>query len=368
MEEAPLERRGDRLTWAVFAAFAALYRLGRCPSYGPADSPGVVLDALTGRGHDLLSRLGAAVSRLPGDTPEGWVNALSGPFSAGAAALLFALLRRLGLGRAPALAAALLAATVHQSWYYALVAGRAPLAVFGLALAVWSVVAWKDEARSWPLALGAAGAALAAFYAPRALTLVPAAQWLSALLAGLLIQRLDGARPGAAVGALAGVLVLAAARPYDLRSHNPTREWALAALESARGAVCVVTLDPALTDALTLEARRTGSPVLARGEACAAALYDPLVPRDCVPRARGVLLDACGAPALPPAEAARAVLAMPALTSVGRRDRAKYSFAREDGLYERYAAVLRAHRDALPPAETDLRRALDAQLADYAPR
>lgn len=358
-------RRPDPLAWAVFAVLAAVYRWGRCPSYGAKDSPGTVFRAVYAPGRDPLARLGHLAAKLPFDSPEGWVNSLSGLFHAGAAALLFALLRRLGIKRVPALGAAVLLAFLHQYWYYALVAGRGPAAVFGLALAVWSVIAWKEESRAWPLALGALGAVLAAVYAPRASTLVPFSQWLVALAVGLLLQRLELQASNAALGALAGFLAVGLAHPYDLRSHNPTQEWARAAIESAQGYECIVIEDAALSAALRYESRRDSRAVAVDAHPCIRPLYDPLTRGARRTKPNGVLFED-GDKAAPGEYDARArrTLSFAALTSVGRRDRAKYSFAGEDGLYERYAAVLRAELYGVEDA--GIKAKIGAQLADYA--
>jgi len=369
MEDAPRARRPDPLAWGVFAALAAVYRRGRCPSYGPGGSAAVVARAVFAPGRDPLARLGRALATLPGDSPEGWINFVSGLLHAGAAAVLFATLRRIGLRRAPALAAALLLAFQPRFWYRALTAGREPAALLGLALAVWSVFAWKEEAKPWPLALGAAGALLGGVYAPRAETLAPLVLWLAAGAFGLLLQRLDGREPGRAAAVLAAALLVPLARPYDLRFHNPTREWALAALDSARDAECVVIADPGLSAAFDYESRRAGRALRAADRPCTRPLFDPLVRPPCrATKPLGVLLE-CGenGPAGEAAERARRAMAFPALGSVGKRDRAKYPFAGEDGLYERYAAALKAHRAGLEPGDAELRAKLDAQLADYEP-
>lgn len=377
MEEASPARRPDRLSWALFALLATVYRWGRCPSFGPDDSPGVVRRALEG-GRDPLALCGRFAAKLPLDTPWGWVNALSGLLHAGAAALLFALLRRLGLRRAPAAAAALLLAFLPRYWYYALVAGSAPAAVFGLALAAWSVVAWKEDGRARPLLFGAAGAALLAWYAPRSVTLVPAALWLAALGAGLLLQRLDLASPGAALGALGAALLLPLARPYDARRHNPTLEYARAVAESAGPGARVFVYDRTVYDALKLAGPATLDVLLNDGplEVDVRDLrpsYDEAVffrgaDFRWVPRGLLVPREEKAAPG--DAEIARraeAALALPALTSVGRRDLAKYGFTGERVLYDRYRVVLSRYRALLGPGHDDLARRLEAQLADYGP-
>lgn len=369
MEEPPPTRRADRLSWAVFLVLAAVYHWGRCPSFGPADSPGAVLRALYHPGRDPLAWLGHAAARLPFDSPSGHVNALSGLFHAAAVALLFAVLRRLGLKRAPAIAASALLAFLPHYWYYALVAGRGPVAVVGLALAVWGVVTWKDEARAWPLAFAALGSALFIVYAPRAQSLIPSAQWAAALIAGLLIQRAGLRASGIPFALAAAFCSMAVARPYDARRHNPTLEWARAALETAKPGDSIVVADPGLRDALAYAAAEMGrsSPFEGPGE----VLYEPVVAEHLLGDGYapdGILVRQSRKP-VSPAEAARraaAALDLPALSSVGRRDRSKYGFTHEKILYAEYRAILSRYRDLLGPGETELRARLDAQLAEYA--
>ena len=78
MEDAPPERRPDPLSWAVFALLAIVYRWGRCPSYGPGDSPRLVSISLYMPGRDPLALLGHALSKLPfvttGAVPDGAVT------------------------------------------------------------------------------------------------------------------------------------------------------------------------------------------------------------------------------------------------------------------------------------------------------
>jgi hypothetical protein len=364
-------RRADPLAWGVFAVLAAVYRWGRCPSFGPGDSPGVVYRALYSPGRDPLAWLGRLVSRLPFDAPQGRVNDLSGLFHAGAAALLFALLRRLGVKRVPALAATALLAFLPRYWYYALVAGRGPAAVFGLALAAYGAVVWRRRPGTASLLFLSVGAALAAVYAPLSISLAPAGLWLAALAAGLLLQRLSLISPAAAAAVLAGLMLLPFARPYDLRRHNPTQEWALAALRSVSETDSVVVSDQGLHDALLVQAAAAGrsSPF---GAETGATLYDAvsaesLTAPEFAPD--GVLIRrsgrAVGAPEL--ARRAARALDLPALTAVGRRDVAKYGFTRETVLYDQYRDVLLRYRERLGPDQSALRARLDRQLAEYGP-
>ena len=386
MEDASAARRPDPLAWGVFAVLAAIYRWGRCPSFGSGGSPTTVYRALYAPGRDPLALLGALASRLPLDSPEGHVNALSGLFHAAAAALLFALLRRLGIKRVPALAAVALAAFAHPYWYYALVAGRGPAAVFGLALCVWSVVAWNADDSLRPLAFGALGAALLAAYAPRADSLSPAWIWAAALGAGLLFQRLDLLRRNAAAGALAGVLLVALAQIYDARLHNPTLEYAQAVLASAGPGARVIVADETTESALLCEIRRTAmsaAPEVLRaapGSAPAApserpTFYEAAFLGNTVRRddamPKGVLVES---PLAKPAEEKReaatraaAALEMSALTSVGERDLRKYGFTDETKLFDRYRTILTWYRDLLGDGEPRLRERLERRLADYGP-
>lgn len=371
MEDAAPARRADPLAWAVFAVLAVVYRWGRCPTFGPGDSPGVVYRALYAPGADPLAWLGRAVSRLPFDPGAPQVNALSGLFHAGAAALLFSLLRRLGLKRLPALAAAALLAFLHQYWYYALVAGHGPAALFGMALAAWGVVAWKEEGSPWPLFFAAGGSAAFSFYARRAVSLVPAEQWWLALLAGLLIQRLDLLKPRTAAGFLAGALLIGASRPYDARRHNPSMEWALAALASVGPRDSLVVGDPGLRDAVRVAAAATGraDPFAAEG---GDTLYDAVTGARLTGKgfAPDGLLIRQTRRRLPQAEVtarAAAVLGLPALDSVGRRDLPKYGFTGETVLYAQYRAVLSRYRAALGSGQDGLRTRIDRRLAEYGP-
>lgn len=377
MEDAPPERRPDRLSWAVFALLAVIYRWGRCPTFGPGDSPGVVYRALNAPGHDPLAWLGHLAAALPFDAPMAQVDALSGLFHAGAAALLFAALRRWGIKRFPALGAAALVAFTNQYWYYSLVAGRAPVATLGLALLVWGVVAWKEEARAWPLAFSALGVVCLAVYAPGAITQAPLVIWGVGLLCGLLFQRLDLLRPKTAAGILTGILLIALLHPYDARRHNPMMEYARAVVDGVEPDASVFVYDAGIYDALRLVAPPTvhvalGAKNTSFDFAATRPSYDEPVfflrtYGSWIPK--GLLVSRAESTHVPQAEIdrrAEAVLALPALTSVGRRDMGKYGFTRETILYDRYRVVLTRYRELV--SRDDLRQRLDAQLADYSPR
>lgn len=370
MEDAAPARRADPLSWAVFGALAAVYRWGRCPSFGPGDSAQTVYRALFAPNSDPLVRLARAVSFLPLDTPEGWINALSGLFHAGAAALLFGLLRRLGLKRLPALAGVALLAFSRRYWYYALAAGHTAAATFGFALLAWGVVAWKDEARPWPLAFSAAGALLFGFSAPAAAP-SPILIWLVALCSALALQRLAAASPRGAAAVLAVSLVLPFARPYDLRRHNPTLEWAQEIVSEIPDKKCLEINDPGLRAAVAYAAARRGTrnPLIpVAGERCwpdPSTIFDFTV---AIPAGLLARYQDKGLTAEETARLAEETLRLPALTSMGRRDRRKYDFTGESVLYAYYREALMRYARTLPfPRYAELRARLDAQLAEYEP-
>jgi hypothetical protein len=361
--------------WAIFAVLSAVYRWGRCPSFGAADSPRTVYKALFEPGLDPLARLGSLAARLPGDAPWGWINSLSGLLHAAAAALLYATLRRIGVKKVPALAAVLLLALSSRFWYFALVAGKSSAAAFGLALFVWGLFAWdeKDKVRRALAAL--LGLALALGYGWRAGSLAPAGLWLLAFGAGLGFQRLESASPAAARGLLAGLLILPLLRPYDLRRHNPTLEYAQAVIASAEPGSRVFVSGPTIEQAVKLVAPagydvvrvNSEETILAEGQDAVDRPYyfEVVLPGKGLPKGLLVpLLEPKGLGQDEIARRAEAVLAMPALSSVGLRDRAKYGFTGESILYDRYRAVLERYRERLNPS-SPLRPKLDAQLAEY---
>jgi hypothetical protein len=365
MDDAASGRRADPFSWAVFAALAAAYRFGRCPSYGsPADSAGTVWAALNAPGRDPVAWAGRALGRLPLDTAMGWANFMSGLCSAGAAALLYAVLRRLGLRRVPALTAAVLLAFAPVWRYWALAAGHAAPAALGLALIPWGVAAWKDSGRARPLLAAALGGLLLASAAPRAASLAPSALWAAAFAAGLLLQRLQLASEKAALAALAAVLLVPVLAPWSLRRHDPLAEYARAALSGLPPGASVAAGNEAVYRAMLLE-DPAGLRVLPPG--ADADFVEAVAPPD-GRRPRGLLLER-GAP-LAPAEAARragAVLALPALDSVARRDRSRYRGADEGYLYARYRAVLSSYRDALGARDAALKARLGQALEQYGP-
>ncbi len=361
--------------WGLFAFLAAVYRWGRCPSFGPGDSPRVVYKALLEPGMDPLALLGALAAKLPLDTAWGHINALSGLFHAGAAALLYAALRRVGVSRVPSLAAVLLLAFSRRYWYYALVAGRGSVAALGLALFVWGLLAWNEEDRPRFLGLSALGIVLANAYGWRATSLAPLGLWLAAFGAGLLLQRLEAR---ASLVVLAAALVIPLARPYDARRHNPTLEYAQALVASAEPGSRIFVSGPTIEQAVKLVAPagfdivrvNSDETALAEGtdEPSRPYYFEAVLPGGGVPNGLLVPLTESLRPgANEIARRAEAVLAMPALSSIGRRDRARYGFTQETLLYGRYRAVLGRYREKVGPERADLRARLDAQLAEYEP-
>lgn len=362
--------------WGLFAFLAVIYRWGRCPSFGPADSPRVVYKALVEPGLDPLARLGSFAARLPWDTAWGHINALSGLFHAGAAALLYAALRRVGVSRVPALIAVALLAFSSRFWYYALVAGRGPVAALGLALFVWGLFAWNDEDRPRYLGLSAVGLVLAVSYGWRAASLAPLGLWLAAFGAGLLLQRLEARSAKAALAALALTLAIPLARPYDARRHNPTLEYAQALVAGAEPGSRIFVSGPTIEQAVKLVAPsgydivRVNSDETALGEGQDEPgrpyYFEAVLPGGGAPKGLLVPLSEAVRPdSREVARRAEAVLALPALSSVGKRDRKRYGFTAETILYDRYRAVLKRYREKLAPGDAALRARIDAQLAEY---
>lgn len=363
-------------TWAVFAVLAVIYRWGRCPSFGAGDSPRVVLKALVEPGLDPLARIGALAAKLPFDTAWGHINGLSGLFHAGAAALLYAALRRIGVRRPPALIAVALLAFSRRFWYYALVAGRGPAAVFGLALLVWALLAWSDEDKPRYLLLSALGAVLTCAFGYRAASLMPLLLWLVAFIGGLYLERLP---QKAATVALAAALALAVVRPYDLRRHNPTLEYARAVVAGAAPGSRLFVSGPTIEQAVKLIAPAGFDVVRVNSEDSTLAegrdepgrpyYFEAVLPGGGVPLGLLVPLTEKTRPdAAEIARRAEAVLALPALSSVGLRDLPKYGFTDESILYERYRAVLTRYRERLSPGPSALRARLDAQMREYGQR
>ncbi|MEQ1920122.1 MAG: DUF2723 domain-containing protein [Elusimicrobiota bacterium] len=360
-------------TWAVFVVLAGVYRWGRCPSFGAGDSPRVVYKALIEPGLDPLARLGSLAAKLPGDTAWGHINALSGLFHAAAAALFFAALRRVGVGRVPALIATALLAFSRRYWYYALVAGRGPVSVFGLALLIWALLAWSEEDKPRYLLLCALGAALACAFGYRATSLMPSCLWMALFIGGLFLQRL-GPKPQAA--ALAAALVIPLARPYDLRHHNPTLEYARAVIAGAEPGSRLFVSGPTIEQAVKLVAPAGYDVVRVNSDESALTegqdppgrpyYFEAVLPGGGVPRGLLIPLNESSQPTSQEiARRAEGVLALPALSSVGQRDLPKYGFTEEAILYDRYRAVLTRYRERLSADQGALRARLDAQLREY---
>lgn len=359
--------------WGLFAFLAAVYRWGRCPSFGPGDSPRVVYKAVVEPGLDPLARLGSLAAKLPFDGAWGHVNALSGLFHAGAAALLYAALRRVGIGRVPASAAALLLAFSSRFWYYSLVAGRGPVAALGLALFVWGLLAWNEDDRPRFAALSAFGLVLTVSYGWRAASLAPLGLWLAAFAAGLLLQRLS---PNQAAAVLAGALVVPVARPYDARRHNPTLEYVQALVAGAPAGSRLFVSGPTIEQAAKLVAPPGFDVVRVNSDETAfdegkdhpgrPYYFEAVLPGGGTPVGLLVPLAESKPSSAEVARRAEEVLALPALSSIGKRDRARYGFTHEGILYERYRAVLTRYRDKLPE-NAPTRAKLDAQLREYEP-
>lgn len=181
------EHRRDRRVAAAFGAFLfILFWLGRSRSYGPGDSAQHVMCGLLWGvphppGYPLQTALAWAWSRLGWADAGASINGLSGFFAAGAAAVLFLLLRRRGCRLAAAFSGAVLMALSPLFWYYSLVAEvRALNDLLALACALLAV----DWARGGsPRSLGAFAFVfgLGLSHHPTFILLGPAyAVWLSA--------------------------------------------------------------------------------------------------------------------------------------------------------------------------------------------
>lgn len=119
--------RDAALAAALFAGLSVLFWSGRSHSFGPGDSAQHVVAALTWGvphppGYPLQTAVAHLWSSLPWPNPSAAVNGLSGLFSAGAAAMLFLLLRLQGCGVAAGLAASGFMALSPLFWFYSLVA------------------------------------------------------------------------------------------------------------------------------------------------------------------------------------------------------------------------------------------------------
>ncbi|MDD5630179.1 MAG: DUF2723 domain-containing protein, partial [Elusimicrobia bacterium] len=199
-----------KLAALTAAALGLLYWLGRCPSFGGADSPQHVLSAVTWGvswppGYPLYVMLGHLASLLPGSA-AGNVSALSGLLHALAAALFFLTLRRLSIAPLAALCATALLALSPLYWYYSeLGEVRALNDLLALA-AAYGAVAWTQSRRPAALAALAAVLGLGISHHPTFVFILPAvAYWLWRQGA------LSGRRQSAYAGA---VLLSCAALPY----------------------------------------------------------------------------------------------------------------------------------------------------------
>lgn len=175
-------RKDGRVAAALFAALAVLYWLGRARSFGPGDSAQHVVAALTWGvphppGYPLQTALAHAWSLLPWANPSAAVNGLSGLFSAGAAAVLFLLLRLQGCRLAASLAAAGFMALAPLFWFYSLVAEVRALNNLLSLSAAYAACRWAaggDRRWLWTLA---ALVGLGLGHHPTFLFITPALAW-----------------------------------------------------------------------------------------------------------------------------------------------------------------------------------------------
>lgn len=205
------DSRGDRLiAGAVGLGLFALYWFGRSRSFGAGDSAQHVLCAVTWGvphppGYPLQTALGWLWSRLFADHGAA-VNGLSGLFAAGAAAVLYLLLRRERVRPAAALVAAGFMAFSPLFWYYSLVAEvRALNDLLALGAALFALE-WSRSGRVRSLYAFAVLLGLGISHHPTFVLLLPAfAVWLAA----------KRPKPRAA-GLAAGLALAALVAPYAL--------------------------------------------------------------------------------------------------------------------------------------------------------
>ncbi len=156
----PLFRRDAVLAAAVFAACLGFYIPTLAPSVVAGD--GGELQALSNvlgishpTGYPLFILLGWLFTHLPIGTDAALrVTLVSTLAGAGAAALLYLLIRELGADRLPALAASLMAAAAPSLWLNATAADVHPLASLLNLLGLWLLLRWgKGRAPLWASAL-----------------------------------------------------------------------------------------------------------------------------------------------------------------------------------------------------------------------
>lgn len=167
---------------ALFVCLSALFWSGRSHSFGPGDSAQHVVSALTWGvphppGYPLQTALAHLWSRLPWEDPSAAVNGLSGLFSAGAAAMLFLLLRLQGCGVAASLAAAGFMALSPLFWFYSLVAEVRGLNDLLAVSAAYFACRHAAEGGRRPLFILAGLAGLGLGHHPTFLFIAPALLW-----------------------------------------------------------------------------------------------------------------------------------------------------------------------------------------------
>jgi 4-amino-4-deoxy-L-arabinose transferase-like glycosyltransferase len=160
---AVLAQRDPLIALAILIACLALYLPTMSPSVVAADGGelqmlATVLGVSHPTGHPVLMLLGWLFVHLPlGGDPAFRVTLLGAIVLAAAAAILYLLIRELKIGRIPALAAALLAASASRLWMHAAAAEVYPLSSFFIVLGLWLLVRWaagKTPLWAVTLALG----------------------------------------------------------------------------------------------------------------------------------------------------------------------------------------------------------------------
>ncbi|MBI3554108.1 MAG: DUF2723 domain-containing protein [Elusimicrobia bacterium] len=146
---------------ALSFLFFAVYWHGRCPTFGPGESPLLVLGSLvkdlaSSAGHPLYIALGRAAASLPIGAPAGNVNGLSGFLHAAACGLFYLTLRKQGLRRPACVFAALLMGFSEIFWYYSEVAAAWALSDALALLAAVLALSWSKSAGPARLAILAA--------------------------------------------------------------------------------------------------------------------------------------------------------------------------------------------------------------------
>ncbi len=148
------------LALAVFAGCLALYLPTLAPSVvrddgGEMQMIAAVLGVPHPTGYPLFTLLGWLFTRLPlGGDAAYRVSFLCAVAGAGSVTLLFLLIRELGVGRLPALAAAFMAAAAPRLWLHATAVEVYSLANFFAALGLWLLIRWgHGKTPLWVVAL-----------------------------------------------------------------------------------------------------------------------------------------------------------------------------------------------------------------------